>query len=398
MTEKNKAQHPVSVNKLRHHRTQSGLVLVMVLGVVSLMITLLVLLFEDQHHLVRKVANQRVAEQSRHYAMGLEAWAVRVLHEDVNRLVDHADEEWAKFGRPNQDNDDESEEFSLDPSLALGKEEQEQAVIDFGIDTLEVTIEDLQGRYNLNNLVAKSKDAQPPVDQKRIFINLLEQLEIGEFTEDRDQLYWDLVDWLDQNDTSQSTGAESGEYQILSTPYFAGDQPLSLLGELRFVRGFSSDMIKKLRPYVVVLPTHNAKLNLNSVRPEVLASLSRGPVVDMGSVLAFLARKLQPGFQGFQGADIESAQTSVNGVSPASAGFVPNMLQVNSQFFQINSKVVLGDYEVCTRTVVLRQSANPDTLSDQSITVLSREQDSLCLIEEYQESEAEASDNNEDLR
>ena len=66
----------------------------------------------------------------------------------------------------------------------------------------------------------------------------------------------------------------------------------------------------------------------------------------MGSVLAFLARKLQPGFQGFQGADIESAQTSVNGVSPASAGFVPNMLQVNSQFFQINSKVVLGDYEV----------------------------------------------------
>ena len=250
MTEKNKAQHPVSVNKLRHHRTQSGLVLVMVLGVVSLMITLLVLLFEDQHHLVRKVANQRVAEQSRHYAMGLEAWAVRVLHEDVNRLVDHADEEWAKFGRPNQDNDDESEEFSLDPSLALGKEEQEQAVIDFGIDTLEVTIEDLQGRYNLNNLVAKSKDAQPPVDQKRIFINLLEQLEIGEFTEDRDQLYWDLVDWLDQNDTSQSTGAESGDYQILSTPYFAGDQPLSLLGELRFVRGFSSDMIKKLRPYV----------------------------------------------------------------------------------------------------------------------------------------------------
>lgn len=379
--------------------SQSGLVLIMVLGVISLMITLLVLLFESQHQLVRKASNQRVAEQGRHYAMGLEAWAVRVLHEDVNRLVDHEGEEWAKFGRPQQEDAQDSESFSLDPTLSLGREEnKEQVTIDFGIDTLEVTIEDLQGRYNLNNMVAPNKDAQPPADQKRIFINLLEQLEIGEFADDREQLYWDLVDWLDENDTTRSTGAESGDYQILSIPYFAGDQPLSMVGELRFIRGYTPEIIKKLRPFAVVLPTHTARINLNSVRPEVLAALNKGPVVDLGPVQGFLARKLQPGFQGFQGGDIESAQTAINGVSPASTGFVPNMLGVNSLFYQINAKVTLGDFQICTRTVVLRQSANPDTLTDQAITVLAREQDSLCLIEEQQNSEAEASDYDEDLR
>ncbi len=386
---------------------QQGLVMLMVVGVVVLMITLLALMLEDQHQLIRQVSNQRVSEQSLHYSQGLEAWAMRVLHDDANRQVDHGDEKWALMGRPELEADEEQDDsFSLDPTLRLGSEEdEEESTIDFGIDTLEVTIDDLQGRYNLNNLISGQKDVAPPQDQRRIFLNLLQVLEIGEFEEDRQDLYSALVDWLDENDTNTAglgRGAESNDYKIKSTPYFAGDQPLSSIGELKYVQGFTREIIRKLRPFVSILPIQGAKLNLNSVPPEVLASLNQGPVVDISPVQGFLARKQDPGFLGFQVGDIQAANTAINGVSPGN-GFIANMLQVNSQFFQINSKVTLGDYQVCSRTIVLRQSANPDTLSKQSISVLSREQDTVCKLTEEQqttnaESEAQESATDEDIR
>lgn len=373
---------------------QSGLVMLMVVGVVVLMIILLALLLEDQHRMIRQVGNQRVAEQGYHYSQGLNAWAIRILHEDDNPLVDHEDEIWAKFGRPEEQSDTEADSFNLESSTARSEEEEEeQATIDFGIDTVEVTIDDLQSKYNLNNLISAQKDTAPPPQQRRVFSNLLQILEIGEFQEDRDLLYWNLVDWLDENDTSAGFGAESGDYQVRSKPYFASDQPLSSIGELRYVKGFTKKMISKLSPYVTVLPINNAKLNLNTVSSEVLASLAGGPVVDQSQVDVFLARKQQPGFQGFNQGDVSAAQTAINGVSPGQNS-IPDMLQVNSQFFQINTKVELGDQQVCTRTIVLRPSVNNSTLQDSesTISVISREQDTVCRELEDSSTEQQTND------
>lgn len=381
--------------------------MLMVVGIVVLMITLLALMLEDQHILIRQISNQRVAEQGQHYSRGLNAWALRVLHEDANRQIDHEKEKWAKFGRPEETaSEGEDGSFSLDPTLALGRDDgdEKEATIDFGIDTVEVTIDDLQGRFNLNNLVtpasddSRSRESVKPQDQRRIFLNLLQVLEIGEFEEDRVNLYSALVDWLDEGDAITGLGAESRDYQIKSTPYFAGDQPLSHIGELKYVKGFTKKIIRKLRPFVTVLPIQGAKINLNSVSPEVMASLTPGIVADTSSVSGFLAKKMQPGFQGFSPADIQEAYSQINGASPGTSAFT-NTLQVNSQFFQINTKVELGDYQVCTRTIVLRPIANPDTLSDQTISVLSREQDTVCKEEPADElgSEEESADN-ENLR
>ncbi|GAA6138870.1 hypothetical protein NBRC116583_26170 [Arenicella sp. 4NH20-0111] len=392
------ASHRVQNSSFKPIAKQRGLVMLMVVGVVVLMITLLALMLEDQHMLIRQIGNQRIVEQSRQYSHGLNAWAMRVLHEDANRQIDHSKEKWAKFGRPQPEDEEDEDSFSLDSTLARGQEDDEEdPKIDFGIDTLSVTIEDLQGRYNLNNLVEGGAKGKVNVQQKQVFLNLLQILEVGEFQEDREELYAAVVDWLDENDTSAGRGAESGDYQIRSTPYFAGDQPLSNIGELKYVKGFSKKIISKLRPFVTVLPVHNARLNLNSVKTQVLASLAGGAVADTAPASGFLARKEQPGFQGFQGGDIQAAYTAVNGVSPGSKGATQNMLQVNSQFFQINTKVELGDTKVCTRTIVLRQSANPEKLTDQTITVLSREQDTICK-EEAEDSGAEESIIDEDLR
>jgi len=301
-----------------------------------------------------------------------------VLHDDKNRQIDYLDEDWAKFGRPEEEEgeSENSESFSLELSSEGDEEEEDEATIDFGFDGLEYSIDDLQGKYNLNNLGVQG---EPGVvqGQKRIFINLLGVLEIGEFDE-RERLYGALYDWIDENDLNSPNGVESGDYASRATPYYAADQKLTSMGELRFVEGFTEEIITKLAPYVTVLPVDNARININTTTPEVLASLSNGTVSDLGSVQTFLARRDDPSFVGFQPGSLEQAETAIIGVSVVPTQAVPNMLQVKSQFFQINSKVTLGDYVYCMQSVVLRGSPSSEGLTTPKVSVLNRQHNTLC--------------------
>ena len=364
-----------SRKELKLQARQTGVVLVVVVAAVVMLLILLATMIEDQHILVRRIANQKVSEQGFQYAQGVNAWAERVLHDDKNREVDYFDENWAKFGRPDPEEDEEeSQSFSLDPS-SRGDEEEELPTIDFGFDGLEFSIDDLQARYNLNNLGVTEPQAK--AGQKRIFINLLEQLEIGEFDE-RERLYGALADWIDENDLAGPNGIESGDYAVKSTPYFAADQKLTSIGELSFVEGFNDEIIRKLKPYVTVLPVENSRININTTSQEVLASLSSGVVTNPESVQPFLAQRDVKGFPGFQANQIEAAKTAIIGVSATSAQPVANMLQVKSQFFQINAKVTMGEYVYCMETIVLREGPDAENASAPKVSVLSRQHNTLC--------------------
>lgn len=354
-------------------RKQRGLAILTVLLIVALMVTLLGFLVEQQHLLIRRIGNQNIAEQGYQYALGVNAWAARLLRDDQNRAVDFLDEDWAKFGKPPEE-DEGDEEFSL--TLSSQQDEEELPSIDFGIEGLEFEIIDLQSRYNLNNLAVS--DPSLLQGQKAIFLNLLEIAEVDEF-DAREQLYAALVDWLDENDLASANGVESGTYQTKSPAYYAADQKLSSLGELRFVEGFNSDVINKLKPYVAVLPVDNVRINLNTASAEVVSALSSVPVVDAGSVTAFLSQREDDAFLGFQQGDIQAAITAIIGASPLGRQPVQNMMQVNSQFFQVNVKVALGDYKFCMQTIMLRKNAEPG-ISDSStqVRVLNRQYDTLC--------------------
>ena len=357
---------------------QRGVVLIVVILAIVLMVTLLAIMIEDQHIFIRRLGNQKVAEQGYQYSQGLNSWAQRVLHDDANREVDHLGEKWAKFGRPDEDEEQESTSFSLERTTARAQEdkkddEEKEATIDFGTEGLEVSIEDLQGRYNLNNLAIKEPKAAS--DQKRIFLNLLEILEIGEFDQ-RDRLHGALVDWIDDNDLSGPYGVESGDYGSKRVPYFSADQKLTSLGELRFVEGYTEEVIRALKPFVAVLPVENAKININTTTTEVLASLNNSTVTDTGSVSAFLSQRLVPEFQGFS--DTQGAASAIINVSLVPSFAVAKMMQVNSQFFQINTKVTLGDNAFCMQSLVLRESANANGGTTPKVSVLSRQHNTLC--------------------
>jgi len=366
---------------------QSGVIIIVVLLLISLMITLLAFMVEKQHVLVRRITNQNISEQGFQYAQGMNAWAQRVLHDDQDRVVDYLDEDWAKFGRPEEVSEEAEESFSLD--LSSKQEEEEQPEIDFGIDGLEVSIDDLQARYNLNN-IGVIEPAQR-ANQKIIFLNLLGVLEVGDLAQ-REALYGALLDWIDENDlanTSSDGNSESGYYQVKPTPYYAADQKLTSLGELRFVEGFTEEVINTLKPYVTALPVDNAKININTASEEVLASLSGAtPVVDIASVTDFLRVREEDGFLGFQPGDIQAAGNAIIGVNPVREPAFVDMMQVNSLFFKINVKVALGDFEYCMKTIVLREASASGgaggvntTSSAPKVSVLNRQYDTLCKDE-----------------
>ena len=376
-----------SVNIIKSN--QSGVVLVVVVLAVALMATLMALMIEDQHLFIRKVANQRVSEQGFQYANGMNAWASRVLTEDGNPVVDYLGEDWALFGRPQPEDEDDDDSFSLD---ANGDEEDEEPPsIDFGVDGVTGVIVDLQGKFNLNNLA--NEDRAFVVSQRRILQNLMELLELGEFA-DRDQLIENLIDWVDENSTSRSIGLESNDYRVKDLPYQAADQKLAALGELRFIDGFNQDIIKALEPHVTVLPVDNARININTTTTEVLASLSSTTVADVASVDTFLSQRLNEDFLGFQAAQIRDAENAIIAVSPVRQPPIANMMQVTSQYFEIQSRVALGDTVYCLNSLILRggataqaglvgqgQSAGEqleDSSSVPAISVLRREHSSFC--------------------
>ncbi|MEA3291612.1 MAG: type II secretion system protein GspK, partial [Pseudomonadota bacterium] len=84
---------------------QRGLALLSVLLILVLLTTLAAYMADDENLAIRRINNQREAEQGFQVAMGAEQWAVKILERDLaqskeSEEVDHPGEDWAKLGPP----------------------------------------------------------------------------------------------------------------------------------------------------------------------------------------------------------------------------------------------------------------------------------------------------------
>ena len=126
---------------------------------------------------------------------------------------------------------------------------------------IEGVIRDLQGRYNLNNLVrAGVSQPQELVRYKR----LLSALELPS------ALAETLADWMDADaEPNGQDGAEDAYYLGLTNAYRTSGQPLTELNELLRVKGYTQRVVFMLRPYVSALPSPSA-INVNTAPAETL--------------------------------------------------------------------------------------------------------------------------------
>ena len=228
---------------------QQGVALILAVMIVALIAVVSVGIAERQQLDIRLTGNIIEAESAYQYALGAEAWGKGQIVRDQAGQIDHTDEDWA---------------------LPLAATEFENGVI-------EAQIEDLQGRFNLNNLL--DDQGQPVAEEVNRLRRLLTLLQLDPTLTEA------VLDWLDEDtDARFPAGAEDDHYMSLDPPRSAANGPMVSTSELALIKGFDHEAYIALAPYVTALPERTA-VNLNTAPAQVLALVADGLTVSEGEDL-----------------------------------------------------------------------------------------------------------------
>ncbi|ARN75598.1 type II secretion system minor pseudopilin GspK [Oceanicoccus sagamiensis] len=304
---------------------QQGVALITVLLVFALAAIIASEVASRHYRDIRKTANLLNSKQAYHYALAGEQYARQLLHRDIDEgpASDQLTDNWS----------------TINPLFD----------IDNGAMTIEVT--DLQGRFNLNNLVSANGrvNSQALADFKR----LLEVLNIS--TDYSPQ----LIDWLDGNTQLTAGGAEDQSYQ--QQGYLAANQALSDRSELRLLQDMQFEDYLKLKDYVVALPYQvkdqqigATKYNINTLAAKIVEALS-------GEEYSAIETIQQRG-----GHSTLGEWRSSGDMGPLQ--IAQNQLNTQSEFFEIKVTAVYDQRISIIRSQVYRNN------NDGSITLLKRQQ------------------------
>jgi general secretion pathway protein K len=133
---------------------------------------------------------------------------------------------------------------------------------------VHVAVADAQARFNLNNLAVGGEGNAVAADIG-VLRNLLALHELPPDLADA------VLDWVDPDSVARPNGAEDLDYLSLEPPYRAANRPLASVDELLRVRGFTPEIVERLRPYVIALPAAGrVPVNVNTAPAPVLAALA----------------------------------------------------------------------------------------------------------------------------
>jgi general secretion pathway protein K len=249
------------------NRPQRGVALVTALLVVSLATVAAVAMATRLQVDMRRTSNLLNGEQAYAYAVAAESWAYVILRRDQEESdFDSLGENWASALPP----------IAVEGGFVNGR------------------IEDLHGRFNINNLIedeGEPTDAEASVNDEELayFRRLLEVLEL------ESALAPALLDWIDADiNTRFPDGAEDDTYLLAETPYRAANRPMVSISELRLVKGFTPEVIAVLEPHVTALPEETV-ININTATPAVLRALHKE--LDGNGVEQLIADRGEDGYE-----------------------------------------------------------------------------------------------------
>ena len=352
------------------HKSQYGIAVITVLLVIALSTIMVASLAGRQQVDIRREQNESAIQLARSLAISGERFAVAVLYRDFQAAdrenTDSLEDEWSE---------------TLPP-------------VPIGEATLSGCLVDMQGKFNLNNLVDAEGNASPPfVDQ---FTRLLQVLNIDASKSQA------VVDWDDENvDATVPDGAEDDYYSGLEVPYKTSNSSFSSVSELQLIKGFSPSVEDELAdyelllPHVTVLPAELGvtPLNVNTATPELLSSLSDF-MQDLGAEMSrwdSTAYEDYPECENFFDLDAEEVEGTLSGddkdFSPylSSLDFeeqadpgggsgeeiaAPGTIDVRSDFFQTRIDIAMEGVTLSQFTLMERDPEG-------RVRVISRSRDAL---------------------
>jgi general secretion pathway protein K len=306
---------------------QRGVALIIALILVALATILATKLSFDGFLELRRTTGVLAAEQALHFGMGAEALAADALVQDLQTSPANTTlaGPWAQATQPlpiTPDNNPEGEP----------------------IGTMQGALEDMQGRFNLNNLAHLGTDGQEDPLPLQQFQRLLVSVGV--------EPKWAGLarDWLDQDDVvGNPDGAEDAVYTSQTPPYRTANWPMMSPTELMNLPGFGADRYRKIAPYVTALPNANTAINLCTAPALVLESLADGLNGEWSNNPAVLSndRKTScfPDLNTFK---------NVASSSGGQKALITVPLDTKSMYFQLTTRVTLGTTEFTLYSLLVR--------------------------------------------
>lgn len=244
---------------------EKGAALLTVLLLVAVMSVIAVGVLDDIRFGVRRTTNAAGREQAQRYALGAEELArvqiARMARTDPGRTTLKGDWNGRTF------------RFPIEHGVMTGR------------------ISDATGCFNLNSVTEGRGDrlVRRELGVRQLVI-LLGALGIPQ---GRGQTLADnLADWIDSDDIAMG-GAEDQDYARAAPAYRTGGAMLAEVSELRAVRGFTTDVYDRLRPFVCAPPTTDlSPINVNTLAPDRSILIT---MVTLGAIPAEAGARLLAG-------------------------------------------------------------------------------------------------------
>jgi len=246
---------------------QRGVALITAILITALVSSVALNLAWDNALDMRRTMTLLYRDQAVQVAMGAESWVSSSLRADLEETdTDHLGEIWASElpGLPVQSDVVQGELFG--------------------------EIEDLQGRFNVNNLV----DQNGEVDELALeqFQRLLLALELDP------RFAGIAADWIDANrEAAFPDGAEDAIYTGFIPAYRTPNLSITNATELAALEGMDKESFDVLAPHIVALPGRTG-INVNTATAPVLQSL--GENLSASDVESLIAERENGGFADMQ--------------------------------------------------------------------------------------------------
>ncbi len=283
-------------------RRQRGVALITAILITALVSSVALSLAWDNALDMRRTMTLLYRDQAVQVAMGAESWVQSILRDDLAETdTDHLGEIWASElpGLPVQSDVVQGELFG--------------------------SIEDLQGRFNINNLIDQNGD----VDELALeqFRRLLIALELDP------RFAGIAADWIDANrEAGFPDGAEDAIYTGLVPAYRTPNLPITHATELAALEGMDKASFDILAPHIVALPGRTG-INVNTATAAVLRSL--GENLSAADVESLIAEREDGGF-----ADLQNTFSTL--VAPE----ILPQLEETTSYFQLSLVVQIATVRI----------------------------------------------------
>ncbi len=324
---------------------QRGVALIIALILVALAAILATKLTFDGWLERRRTIGVLAAEQALHFGMGAEALAAHALTQQTGQS-DTLAEPWAQPQQPmplTPENDPEGEP----------------------IGALQGSLEDMQGRFNLNNLgraMQPATGAQSSAQQSSTNgldpqpLEQFQRLLVSVGVESK----WAGIarDWVTATDVPSSPdGAKDAIYTSQTPPYRTGNYPMMSPTELMNMPGFGTDRYRKIAPYVTALPTATAAINICTASGPVLDSLLPESLSNeySGNPDLLVAERKKGCFPEM------TAFTNILNSVPGTAAKLSGRFADRTAYFRLTTRVSLGTSEFTLYSLLYRSQGGKVT-------------------------------------